>query len=302
MTAVPLLPTSSGPDIGSTGGEHTPHRAKMAILCAGLGGAGKTSTALALAQRAAKLAPNKSVVLIDVSRGQGDIRSYLRLDGSPLPSVLNAALSGEMSEAVLTASQITAARHPSLPPICFSVVLAPPVEAADPLIVTARVYQQVIDLVRRQADLVILDTQIIEIHDTSGLVDGLIVPALTGDAYGLALTGTSSSGVQNLISMLRWFADKGVPAGRLLVVLNRVLASYDTNVLRTMLNQYGQFTGAITENSTLAQQVNMGRIPDTDPALAPALDAVLRRVTNWLSVEPAPAKRSSGRAGMDIIR
>lgn len=268
--------------------------APMAIICAEKGGVGKTNTSLALAQRAADLAPGKSVVLVDMNRGQGDIRKYLKLGGAQLPSILDAAISGNMSDAVLSAEQITSARHSQLPPISFGVVLAPEMEAADFRIVTADVYQQTIDLVRATADLVIIDTQIIEIHDTSGLVDGLIVPALAHDAFGIALTDTSTPGVSNLVAMLKWFSTQGVPTNRLMIVINRALASYDTDVLRGMLGRYGTFAGAITEKSTLAQQANMGRIPHHDPSLAPVLDAALLRITGWPCFQPAPPPTKRG--------
>ena len=260
----------------------------LAIVCAEKGGVGKTNTTLALAQRAADLAPNKRVVLIDMNRGQGDVRKYLKLGGAQVHSILDAAISGNIADAVLSPEQITAARHESLPPISFGVVLAPEPEAADPRVVTPEVYQRVIDLVRGRADLVVIDTQIVEIHDTSGLVDGLIVPALAHDAYGVTLTDTSAPGVSNLVGMLKYFAQQGVPANRLLIVINRALQGYDTNTLRGYLTKHGTFTGAVAEKSLLARYANMGRIPHNDPALAPVLDAVLLRVTGWPCFQPVP--------------
>lgn len=262
------------------------HGSPLAIVCAEKGGVGKTNTTLALAQRAADLAPGRRVVLIDMNRGQGDIRKYLKLGGAQLPSILDAAISGNVADAVLSPEQVTAARHASLPPISFGVVLAPEPESADPRIVTPDVYQRVIDMVRDQADLVVVDTQIVEIHDTSGLVDGLIVPTLAHDAYGVTLTDTSAPGVSNLVTMLHHFAQQGVPANRLMIVINRALQGYDTNVLRGMLTKYGTFAGAVEEKSLLARQANMGRIPHNDPVLAPVLDAVLLRVTGWPCFQP----------------
>lgn len=271
------------------------HGGPLAIICAEKGGVGKTNTTLALAQRAADLAPGKRVVLVDMNRGQGDIRKYLKLGGAQVPSILDAAISGNIAEAVLSPDQVTAARHSSLPPISFGVVLAPEPEAADPRIVTPDVYQRVIDLVRDQADLVFVDTQIIEIHDTSGLVDGLIVPALAHDAFGVTLTDTSAPGVSNLVTMLGYFAQQGVPSNRLMIVINRALAGYDTNVLRGMLQKYGIFAGAVEEKSLLARQANMGRIPHNDPSLAPVLDSVLLRITGWPCFQPAAPVTSKKR-------
>jgi len=68
--------------------------APMIISLAAKGGVGKTSSATFLAQRAAEIGGLK-VVLIDMNRGQGDIRKFFRLIGAPLPSVYDAALRGD---------------------------------------------------------------------------------------------------------------------------------------------------------------------------------------------------------------
>ncbi len=271
----------------------------IAVVCATQGGAGKTTTTMALAQRAAERAPGKRVVLVDMNRGQGDIRRYLRLGGAQVPSILDAAISGNIAEAVLSPEQVTAARHVSLPPISFGVVLAPEPEVADSRIVTADVYQRVVDLVRKQADLVLVDTQIIEIHDTSGLVDGLIVPALAHDAFGVTLTDTSAPGVSNLVTMLGYFTQQGVPANRLMIVINRALAGYDSKELGGTLSRYGTFTGAVEEKPLLARRAAMGQIPHNELSLAPVLDAVLLQVTGWPCFQlrlPAAKKKFFARA------
>ena len=54
-------------------------RADVLFVFSGKGGVGKTSVALGLAERAGQ---HLRVVLVDANRGQGDIRTYLRLGRS----------------------------------------------------------------------------------------------------------------------------------------------------------------------------------------------------------------------------
>ena len=66
----------------------TDRRADVVFVFSGKGGVGKTSVALGLAQRAGT---RLRVVLVDANRGQGDIRTYLRLTRSTLPTIWAAA-------------------------------------------------------------------------------------------------------------------------------------------------------------------------------------------------------------------
>src|SRR5699024_879235 len=134
------------------------------------GGVGKSTVSLNLAQHAAAMGPdNYRVVLVDANRGQGDLRTHLRLHTFTTRTIYATAQSGNPAAALLTPADITSYRAARGGEADFSFVPAPPSSLADPDVVTAGVYSEVIDYARSVADLVIVDTQIAEEHDTTRL-------------------------------------------------------------------------------------------------------------------------------------
>jgi len=145
-------------------------------------------------------------VLIDMNRGRGDIRKFLRLIGAPLPSVYDAALRGDPRLAIITPDRLTAARHVRLDNLGFALAMAPPETMLDTDQVNAGVYRDVIEEGRTVADLVIVDPQIVEAVDTSELIDDVVIPALAKDAWALAISDVFMASVDNLKSRLTAFA------------------------------------------------------------------------------------------------
>ncbi|EQD50517.1 hypothetical protein B1A_13417, partial [mine drainage metagenome] len=68
-------------------------RGKVVAVFAGKGGVGKSTSMLSLAERAATVVPGLRVITIDANRGQGDLRTFLKLDDAGLPSIYDAAVS-----------------------------------------------------------------------------------------------------------------------------------------------------------------------------------------------------------------
>ena len=97
-------------------------RGDVLFVFSGKGGVGKTSVALALAERAGS---HLRVVLVDANRGQGDIRTYLRLGRSTLPTIWAAAATGDPARAIVPPEKLFAARHRQLQELHFAVVMAP---------------------------------------------------------------------------------------------------------------------------------------------------------------------------------
>ena len=64
-------------------------RAVVIVVFAGKGGVGKSTTALSLAERAALQIPNYRTVVVDANRGQGDLRTFLKLTESHLKCAFN---------------------------------------------------------------------------------------------------------------------------------------------------------------------------------------------------------------------
>lgn len=162
---------------------------------------------------------------MDANRGQGDVRTYLRLGGSALPTIWAAAASGDPARAVLTPGEVNAARHRRLQELRFGLVMAPHGDQVDPSTVTPAVYRSVLAAAQDVADLVVVDTQIVEDGaDTTGLIDGLLVPALRDGGWALAVADTSSAGLTNTLQRARTVHAAGIPPDRLMSALSFCLA------------------------------------------------------------------------------
>lgn len=281
--------------VGRTAASHG-SGAKVVVSYAGKGGVGKSSIALLLAQSAS--AVGMRVVVIDMNRGQGDLRSYLRLDDPNLASVYTAAVTGRPQDAILSPAQLSAARHPSLPQVDFAAVLAPPHDLADPAIVTDKVYGGVIELLHRKVELVILDTQITEAHDTSGLIDRVVVPALLGGAWGIGIADMSKPGLENLLIRTKDFITRGVARSQLMLVVNKAptFNSNDRAAVERAFGAYAAFIGAAGDDPDFATSMNAGAIDVKNSTLHPIIDAALLRVTGRAEFQPALShKRGWGR-------
>lgn len=286
-------------------------QAPVIVSIAGKGGVGKSSLALLLGQRAAMFGDMR-VIVIDANRGQGDLLAYLRLGtkvrNGELPTIYQVAMTGNPEDAILTPSQINAARHPKLPPIKFGIVFAPTEEYADPETVNTTVYRRTIEAARKIADLVVVDTQIVEASDTSGLFDGLITPMLTVDSWALATSDLSSASVENIHRRLAAFQRSGVPRDRMMLVFNRVnvSASYDAATMESIFDPVSVFMGSVTADESLAAGMNVGLLDHDNPSVAPILDMALARVTGnpvfEESVSQAHVKGKSSKRGLFRFR
>ena len=78
------------------------------------------------------------------------------------------------------------------------VVQAPPPHLADDEAITPELYLSVVAHALTHYDLVVVDTQIIEAVDRTGMVNRFVVPLLRAGARGLAITDSSSAGISFL--------------------------------------------------------------------------------------------------------
>jgi MinD-like ATPase involved in chromosome partitioning or flagellar assembly len=248
------------------------------INYSGKGGVGKSTTSLQLASCAAEA--GLRVVLIDGNSGQGDLRTYLRLNRTNLPTMYDAAI-GNIKDAILTPATINANREENLGEIKFAFIGAPPDDINDPSIVTDALYKDVIHFARRNADLVIMDTQIIESSDRSGVVNMLLLPALVHDAWGIGVADMSTVGVNNLNNRLRKFINEGVPTSRLMVVINQVhpeqseMAANAANYFRNLAT----FLGYVESDINVKHDMNAGRINSHNAQLRAVMSKALLRIT-----------------------
>lgn len=316
MQRSPIIPESMDPSrLFQPAGAHaattvatttpTPtRRAPVVITFSGKGGVGKTATAIAIAQRAATVGGLRRVLLVDANRGQGDVRAYLRLTKAALPSIYDAALAQEPRRAIVPPSELNAARGDMLPPLGIGVVLAPDDAHADPDAVPTAAYRGVVDYARERFDLVVVDTQIVEAVDTSGLIDGLVVPLLLDGAFGVAITDSSMAGVRNVFARLNTLIARGVTRDHLLVAVNRASpdSGLDEEMMRTSSALLATWAGLVLNDPAVGAAFEQGHVPGAagappTPAYTAMLDVVLRRVTGlavFVSEEAAAPRRRGG--------
>ena len=281
--------------------------ASFIISYSGKGGVGKSTASLQLAHKAA--ASGLKVVLIDGNSGQGDLRTYLRLNRTDLPTIYDAAI-GPIKTAILTPDVINRHREKNLGEVKFAFIAAPPDDINDPDVVTHDVYRRVIEFARRNSDLVIMDTQIIESADRTGVVTQLILPALVHDAWGVGVTDMTNVGVNNLNNRLRKFLREEVPIDRLMVMINRVhpeqldMASKAT----TYFHDKATFLGSVEMDAGIGQDMNAGRINIANAQLGSIMAKALLRVTGneFFRAEaegaaaPSAARPAAGRKGKPV--
>lgn len=270
---------------------------EVIIVAAARGGVGKSTTAIALAHLAAEM--GLQAVLVDANRGQADVAKYLRLPVNDLPTVYDAYRNGDPAAAV---AMPTAYRHlrdtARLHPLDFGIVLGPPAELADPQYASAAVYGDVIDYARSVADVVIVDTQIVEAHHTD-LWHSALLPLVKGGAWLLALTDESAAGVLNLAERLAEFKQLGVPSARTLVLATKFLEFSDEDVayFQQKFDTLGTTVGFGGIDDDFHVRINMGVIDIESAAIRSALDAVLLRVTDRPDLFSARASERDRDAG-----
>ena len=196
--------------------------------------------------------------------------------------------------AISSPEAINAARKPGLPEVPFAVALAPSDTQGDPGFVTSEIYRDVIAAARARADLVVVDTQIIESHDTSGLIEGVVVPLLGSvGGWGVGLFDASTPGLQNLVRRYRSLDAAGVGPSRLMAAFTRVPpdSRLDIEAITGVVSRYAHFVGTVHESLAISGAHEMGRFPDDDE-LDELVDRVLARVTGITAFDP---DRDAGR-------
>ena len=278
----------------------------VVVVTSAKGGVGKTTLAITLAERAASLAGNTvdKIILVDVSRGQADVRKYLRVGRSDLPDVHDIA-SGVPPERVIVSPTALAAARAGYPAPHFGVVLAPRPLDADPEVVTTDVYRSVIDAARHVAGpggLVVLDIQIAEAFDTSGLYADLVLPMLADpreNTWLLGVTDTSTTGASNLIERFSRFAELGAARTRMLTIVNKVPDDtvLDIAAMTSFLAAKARVVGSIPEDGDIDAATKTGHFSDARPDVAAPLDAVLHTVTGnaIFDAESHPERYARGR-------
>lgn len=275
-------------------------RAKIIASFAGKGGVTKTTTALILAKKAADA--RLKTVIIDMDKGQDNVAAYMRLRSASLPTVFDAAASGNPAAALITPDQFGKFRHEAAGSLDFAVVFGPGNEhASNHPSLTSDVYRQVIDYAAAHADVVVLDTQILKAdRSSSRLFYDVVSPLLVQEAWGVGITDQSRAGLEDLENRLKELQkNEHLGRDRMLIMaantsgFNQTQAESFAKRFRT----YGDFIGATSADDAFKAQLNVGRIDADSPAVSATMDAILHKVTGNEAFAPKPVKKRRGLFG-----
>lgn len=308
--AIPTPPVEAAPLSPASTGGHTPQRpattegydlhevtmtrfrrdeATVIFVVGGRGGVGKSTMSQAIAEHAASQL--NRVVLVDMSLGQGDQRTYLRLDPTKraLPSILDARRAGKIAGAILRDEILRTHRTPGLPETHFGVVLAPPNDLADPTIVTPGTYAAAIRAAAKMTDLVVVDCPVAKGVDRDRVIDEVVLPMIRAGAWGLMLGDASAPGGKNGAERLAAWSRAGVPVNRFGFVINKGVPGFAQGAaVQNMLNGCGgaSFLGSIVEDEAISAAFNSGKIPTDHPEVLPVLDSILHFTTQLPGFDP----------------
>ena len=177
--------------------------------------------------------------------------------------------------------------------------MAPHGDQVDPRTVTPAAYRSVLAAARDRADLVVVDTQIVEDGvDTTGLIDELLVPALRDGGWGLAVADTSAAGLTNTLDRVRAVHRAGVPPDRLMALLSRVPRTSPTG----RSPRWPSFSAGTPRSSGTSRPAPRCSRRSTwagsntrTRRIRPVLDTALLRVTGDPAFQPAGPVRSARR-------
>lgn len=267
---------------------------KVVFVASGKGGVGKSTVALTLAWRAA--AAGVPTCLVDANRGQGDLRILLRLNQEAPVRNIALAARGDVQAAMNSPEELSNARHTRLPDPGFSFVAAPPPDLADPRIAGPDVYRSVVDAALAAGYFVVVDTQIAEAYDTTGLWDEFIIPTLNDHSRSalVAVLDGSAPGIQNTGGLVeRLLAFERPP--RTFVLANRVTAATDDAARRKVANWFAEIgvdNIAFCEvDREIERSTQLGGAAPSGTELASAVDEILYRLTELRAFE-SPANQS----------
>lgn len=272
-------------------------RAKIVASFAGKGGVTKTTSALLMAKKAADA--RLRTVVIDMDKGQDNVAAYMRLRSASVPTIFDAVAAGRPEAALVTPDQYGKYRHEAAGRLDFAVVFGPGNEhASNHPSLTSDVYRQVIDFAAANADLVILDTQILKAdRSASRLFYDVVAPLLVEEAWGVGITDQSRAGLEDLENRLKELQkNEGLGRDRMLIMAANTTGFNQTQAesFSRRFRAYGDFIGATSSDDAFKAQLNVGRIDADSPAVSATMDAILHRVTGNEAFAPKPVKKRRG--------
>ena len=260
--------------------------APIIVVGARKGGVGKTSTSLGIAQRGAEC--GLKVVLVDANMGQGgsvSVRLRIHKAGN-LPTIYDAAMSNNPRRSFIMPEEVNEVRNQldNLDDVAFSLVQAPTSQTSSREIVTNAAYLEVIRYAQRHADLVVVDTQIIEAeaHRPDSLFWDKLVPLIrNNEAWLVCVTEDDRESVKNTLETCRELSEgKQIPRSHILTIFNL----FDPGIVNTKsanrtLKAHSVPVGIIDRIDSIKKRFSAGYTPTSIPEFIPVLNNVLRHVT-----------------------
>lgn len=279
------------------GGTVRSGEAEVLFTVSGSGGVGKSTLALAIANRAANR--DRRVVLIDGNLGQPDLATCLRIaEAHTLPSIFDTVLNDDPQAGIISPADLNKVRDPRLSKLNFAMVQGPTAEQLETGAITPQTLAGTIHHVRQFADLVVVDTQILERDDPRGLMSDVITPELGAGGWALGVAGMSTAGLSNLIEVLERMAGDAVNPGRIMSLINRVpsnIALHNQDQIVGALRDLSVHIGTIWEDNTILTRMNAGEMTSELPVCARQIDTILHRILN-LPIEAAAHQVNTGPA------
>lgn len=278
------------------GGAHRTGLGEAVFLISGSGGVGKSTLALSLAGRAADR--GKNVVLIDANLGQPDLATYLKVGEAGLPTMTHAVVKQptDLARAIIDPNRLNAARNARSArarPLQFALVQGP--ARGDARRINMATVNDLVVRAREMADLVVVDTQIIESDDPRNMIKALLLPQLGRQGWAVTATSMSSAGVANMLMLLEDINGYGINPARLLTVLSRfdADAAIGHEQLEGVLRQLSVPVGTAWNDPGIPAAMNAGEPVYDRPGIASVCDAILARMFADLPapVEPPPSHR-----------
>ncbi|MDB6425877.1 hypothetical protein [Curtobacterium sp. 20TX0008] len=293
VSSVPAAtPTAVMPGLG-------PRRGTLVVVIAGSGGVGKTSTSIDTVKVASEA--GLKAVIVDANRGQPDVHKRMRIPEGTVPTVFDVVRTGVASAGLVRPEQYSPYRAASgAAPLSFATIFGPPADAAEST--TASAYGQAIDHALGLADLVVVDTQILE-STQSDIFTEVLIPRLRDGGWLVGVYDSKATSADNLFERLDELVGRdGVPRSRVLVV-GRDFKEFPAEAreeAERALQTNGMFAGAILTQPAYRQATNTGDFRTDLPEVGPVIRHVLHAVTGQERFAPRPDddRRQSRRRGL----
>lgn len=249
-----------------------------------------------MAQAIASHAANSGLrtVLLDGNVGQGDQRLLLGIPKrAQLPSMFDIAVSGDPDDGICTPRMINALRS-GKEEARFALIPTPPDTFVNDARITPELYLRTVRHFRRKADLVVVDTQIIESRTRSIFTDFILTLWLEG-GWGVGIAEGNLSSVSHLSERLHDFVALGVDPARQMYMLNKIGPDTPINIdkLRNHLSRVATYAGSVHMDDHILHLSNQGQIIRGVQTMDQVVDRIMQQVQGTASPTAASREPSS---------